>query len=138
MLVGQTLALLYLDPSTLQHGGVVARDVLLQRLAGLIGTESLVRTLNPRRKRFDERIAAETVRTQVGDALRKLADLGFVDVVDEARLRLRPALLRFAEPVRGLQDPTSALEKLVARGEVLLGEVPEGDEASPDDEEPAP
>lgn len=138
MLVGQTLALLYLDPSTLQHGGVVAREVLLQRLAGLIGTESLVRTLNPRRKRFDERIAAETVRTQVGDALRKLADLGFVDVVDDARLRLRPALLRFAEPVRGLQDPTSALEKLVARGEVLLGEVPEGDEAATDDEEPAP
>lgn len=138
MLVGQTLALLYLDPSTLQHGGVVAREVLLQRLAGLIGTESLVRTLNPRRKRFDERIAAETVRTQVGDALRKLADLGFVDVVDDARLRLRPALLRFAEPVRGLQDPTGALEKLVACGEVLLGEVPEGDEAATDDEEPAP
>ena len=111
---------------------------MLQRLAGLVGTESLVRTLNPRRKRFDERIAAETVRTQVGDALRKLADLGFVDVVDDARLRLRPALLRFAEPVRGLQDPTSALEKLVARGEVLLGEVPEGDEATTDDEEPAP
>jgi chromosome partition protein MukE len=134
MLVGQTLALLYLDPSTLQHGGFVAREVLLQRLAGLVGTESLVRTLNPRRKRFDERIAAETVRTQVGDALRKLADLGFVDI-DDARLRLRPALLRFAEPVRGLNDQTTALETLVARGEVLLGDVSEGDEAAAEDEE---
>ena len=148
MLVGQTLALLYLDPSTLQHGGVVAREVLLQRLDGLIGTESLVRTLNPRRKRFDERVAAETVRTQVADALRKLADLGFVDVVDEGRLRLRPALLRFAEPVRDLQDLTSALERLVASGEVLLAggpegevperEAPEGDESAPEDDEPTP
>src|SRR5258706_11466478 len=55
MLVGQTLALLYLDPATLQHGGIVAREALLQRLEGLIGKESLVRTLNPRRKKFDER-----------------------------------------------------------------------------------
>lgn len=143
MLVGQTLALLFLDPSTLQHGGLVARDVLLHRLEGLIGTESLVRTLNPRRRRFDERLAAETVRAQVGEALRKLADLGFVDVVDEARLRLRPALLRFAEPVRGLADPTNALEKLVARGEVLLAEsaaiaeAAEGEDVGSDDEESA-
>ena len=149
MLVGQTLALLYLDPSTLQHGGLVGRDVLLHRLEGLIGKDALVRTLNPRRRRFDERLEAETVRTQVGEALRKLADLGFVDIVEEARLRLRPALLRFAEPVRGLEDQTSALEKLVARGEVLLGDLTEesddaaetggaepGD-ARPDDEGPA-
>lgn len=138
MLVGQTLALLYLDPVTLQQGGVIPREVLLQRLVGLIGSESLVRTLNPRRKRFDERIAGETVRAQVGDALRKLAELGFVDVVDDARLRLRPALLRFAEPVRDLQDRTDALEKLVARGEVLLGEAPESDEPKSDEEEPTP
>lgn len=132
MLVGQTLALLYLDPATLQHGGVVARELLLQRLAGLIGAEALVRTLNPRRRRFDERLAGESVRTQVGEALRKLAELGFVDLLDEARLRLRPALLRFADPVRGLQDPTGALEQLVARGEVLLAEDPEGDDAAAD------
>jgi chromosome partition protein MukE len=58
MLVGQALALLYLDPSTLQRGGVVARGTLLERLAGLVGTETLVRTLNPRRRKFDERVAA--------------------------------------------------------------------------------
>ncbi|MBY0401263.1 chromosome partition protein MukE [Myxococcota bacterium] len=136
MLVGQTLALLYLDPSTLQHSGLVEREVLLQRLEGLVGTESLVRTLHPRRKRFDERIAAETVRTRVGEALRRLADLGFVDLLDEVRLRLRPALLRFAEPVRGLEDRTSALEKLVARGELLFDDSPESDEVPPDDEDP--
>jgi chromosome partition protein MukE len=51
MLVGQTLALLYLDPATLQHGGVVGRELLLQRLAALLGTDILVRTLEPRRAR---------------------------------------------------------------------------------------
>jgi chromosome partition protein MukE len=122
MLVGQTLALLYLDPATLQHGGVVGKEVLLQRLSGLVGSEVLVRTLNPRKRKFDERIAAETVRTQVGEALRRLGDLGFLDLLDDSRLRLRPALMRFAEPVRGLADPNAALERLVSRGEVLLGD----------------
>ncbi|AUX45483.1 condesin subunit E [Sorangium cellulosum] len=142
MLVGQTLALLYLDPATLQHGGLVAREALLGRLSGLVGAEILVRTLSPRKRKYDERVAAETVRAQVGEALRRLADLGFVDVLDEARLRLRPALMRFAEPVRGLGDRGAALERLVARGEVLLGDASGGDEpgaeedAAPD-EEPA-
>jgi chromosome partition protein MukE len=136
MLVGQTLALLYLDPATLQHGGIVGREVLLQRLSGLLGTDVLVRTLNPRKRKYDERIAAETVRTQVGEALRRLRDLGFVDLVDEVRLRLRPALMRFAEPVRGLEDPNAALERLVARGEVLLEETGDEDD-DPGDEEPS-
>ncbi len=96
-----------------------------------------MRTLSPRKRKYDERIAAEMVRAQVGEALRRLADLGFVDILDEARLRLRPALLRFAEPVRGLADANTALERLVARGEVLLGEA-DGDEAGADDEEPGP
>lgn len=141
MLVGQTLALLYLDPAALEHGGVVQRETLLERLAGLIGQDVLVRTLNPRRRRYDERIAAETVRTQVAEALRRLADLGFVDLVDEANLRLRPALMRFAEPVRDLGDRAAALERLMARGEVLLGEAGEeeasGDRDNGDDASPA-
>jgi chromosome partition protein MukE len=135
MLVGQTLALLYLDPATLQHGGLVGREVLLQRLSGLLGAEALVRTLNPRKRKYDERIAAETVRTQVTEALRRLADLGFVELVEDGRLRLRPALMRFAEPIRGLAEPSAALERLIARGEVSLDDASADD--SPDDKEPA-
>ncbi len=137
MLVGQTLALMYLDPATLQHGGVVPRDALLHRLSGLVGTKTLVRTLNPRRKKFDERVAAETVRTRVADALRRLADLGFIDPVDDTLLRLRPALMRFAEPVRDLSDPQAALERLVRSGEIVLGDAGEesasGDDSGADD-----
>lgn len=141
MLVGQTLALMYLDPATLQHGGVVQREALLQRLSGLLGTETLVRTLNPRKRKFDERIAAETVRTKVAEAHRRLTELGFIDAVDDGMLRLRPALMRFAEPVRDLSDQKAALERLVQRGEVVLGDVDEEDAngedngADEDDEE---
>ena len=127
MLVGQTLALMYLDPATLQHGGMVLRETLLQRLSGLLGTETLVRTLNPRRRKFDERIGAETVRTKVTEALRRLTDLGFIDSVDDVMLRLRPALMRFAEPVRDLSDQQAALERLVKSGEITLGDADEED-----------
>lgn len=129
MLVGQALALLYLDPSTLQLGGVVERDILLQRLSGLVGTDELVRTLNPRRRKFDERVAAETVRTKVSAALRGLSDLGFVDLLEGDRFRLRPALMRFAEPVRALADPSAALQRLIEQGELALSE------SSPTDED---
>jgi chromosome partition protein MukE len=138
MLVGQTLALLYLDPATLQHGGIASRTALLQRLSALLGIDVLIRTLSPRKRKYDERIAADTVRAQVADALRRLVDLGFVDLLDDERLRLRPALMRFAEPVRGLGDQNAALEALVAHGEVVLGEDdgdPEDDASS--DEEPS-
>lgn len=141
MLVGQMLALMYLDPATVQHGGTVRWEALLQRLSGLLGTETLVRTLNPRRRKFDERIAAETVRTKVAEALRRLADLGFIDVVDDGMLRLRPALMRFAEPVRDLSDPQAALERLVESGEIVLGDADkedandEGNGSEDDDEE---
>lgn len=133
MLVGQALALLYLDPASLDRGGVVTRALVLERLASLLSTEELVRILNPRRRRFDERIAAETVRTKVTTALRTLADLGFVDLLSDEELRLRPALMRFAEPVRMLDDPDAALERLVAQGEL---EVPVDDPGTAELEEP--
>ncbi len=120
MLVGQAMALLYLDPDSLLHGGVVSRELVLQRLESLVGQEDLVRVLHPRLRKVDERVAAETVRTRFGRALRALADLGFVDLVGDDGLRLRPALMRFAEPVRSAGDPAQALALLVARGELEL------------------
>ena len=141
MLVGQTLALLYLDPATLQQGGVVEREALLERLSALLGTDGLVRALDPRRARrgkYDERIAEESVRTKVVEALRRLAGLGFIDL-DEARLRLRPALMRFAEPVHDMGDRSAALERLVRLGRIVLDDgEQESEEDVSADEEPTP
>ncbi len=145
MLVGQTLTLLYLDPATIEQGGTVTRADVLSHLSGVVGTDALIRMLNPKRRRYDERVAHETVRTRVAEALRRLALLGFVDLFEEERVRLRPALMRFAEPVRGAAAPAEALERLVAAGEVVLtsdetdgdgdGDDPvTGGEDEPDDE----
>jgi chromosome partition protein MukE len=119
MLVGQTLALQYLDPATVQAGGVVTREQVLSRLTGLVGDRELAAALEPRRRRFDdERIVHEVIRRGVGQAIRRLARMGFIDLPDAEHLRLRSPLLRFAEPVRGLEDADAALERLIARGEV--------------------
>jgi len=122
MLVGQALTLLYLDPATLQHGGVIKRADALSHLAAVMGSDALTRAFNPKRKRVDERVAQETVRGKFAEALRRLSTLGFVDLLDSDALRLRPGLLRFAEPVRGRGSPAEALERLVARGELVLGD----------------
>ena len=120
MLVGQTLALQYLDPGTVRSGGVVTREQMLTRLAGIVGDGELARALEPRRKRFDdERIVHEIIRKRVAEAVRRLAALGFIELLEHDHFRLRSPLLRFADGVRGLQDVGTALERLIARGEAV-------------------
>ncbi len=136
MLVGQTMTLLYLDPATVQSGGVVTRDHVLGHLAGVMGAEALVRAINPKRKKIDPSVAEETVRTKVAESIRRLSALGFVEAVDEGSIRLRPALMRFAEPVRGSAAPEEVLEKLVAQGEVVLTDGAEGPEEVEEGEGP--
>ncbi len=136
MLVGQTLALQYLEPATVSSGGLVTREQVLTRLGGLVSDRELAKALEPRRRRFDdERIVHEIIRKRVAEAFRHLASLGFIDVLDETHLRLRSPLLRFADPVRGLSGIEAAMERLIARGEVVaLDEPEEGDEPEENDE----
>jgi len=141
MLVGQALALLYLHPRAVERAGLHTQEELIAQLAAVMGSDALIRAFNPKRRRYDERVAQKTVRSRVGEAVRRLAGLGFVELVDGDALRLRPSLLRFAEPVRGLSEPAEALAQLVARGEIALeddgaatrddGEIADGD-AEPD------
>ncbi|HRG99711.1 MAG TPA: chromosome partition protein MukE [Polyangiaceae bacterium] len=133
MLVGQALALLYLDPRTVEQGGVVGRDEVLGQLATVLGTDDLVRAFNPQKKRLDERVAEEGVRTKVTEAVRRLAALGFVALADDGRTKLRPALLRFAEPARLAEPPEVVLARLASEGEVVLTD----DEEVPPDEDAA-
>lgn len=118
MLVGQALALMYLDPETVQNQGVITSNAIVQQLAGIVGEQRLVQVLNPRRKRHDERVAQGNVREEVDKALRGLSGIGFVETVDTRHIRLCISLLRFAEPVHGLEDPALALKRLIAQGEI--------------------
>jgi chromosome partition protein MukE len=138
MLVGQALALLYLDPASVERGGRVTREQVIEQLVTAIGSEALVHAFLPKRKRQDQQVAQRLVRNKIGEAIRRLAGLGFVETAADDQLRLRPGLLRFAEPVRGLSEPAEALAQLVAQGEVLLVEADDaaadgGDELDDDD-----
>ena len=142
MLVGQALALLYLDPASIERGGRATTEDLIAQLVVVLGSDALIRAFNPKRRRkVDERVAQKTVRTKIGEGVRHLAALGFIDVTGDDGIKLRPALLRFAEPVRGLSAPAEALAKLVALGEVALVEPevepPAGGDAAVADGEPA-
>ena len=126
MLVGQGLTLLYLEPATVEQGGVTSRDQLLSQLSASMGTEQLMLAFNAKKRRLDERVAQETVRARVSEAIRRLAGLGFVELLGDERIRLRASLMRFAEPVRGSGADVEALQRLVASGEVALA--PETDD----------
>jgi chromosome partition protein MukE len=133
MLVGQALALLYLHPSTVERGGLHTTEELIAQLAAVMGSDALIRAFNPKRRRYDERVAQKNVRSRVAEAVRRLAGLGFVEVLEGEQLRLRPPLMRFAEAVRGLSAPAEALAQLVARGEIALE--PEAGGAASDDDD---
>ena len=120
MIVGQALALLYLAPASVERGGLVTREQLVEQLVAVLGTDTLIGAFLPRKRRIDERVAHKLVRAKVTEAVRRLAGLGFVDLLEGDQLRLRTALLRFAEPVRGLAAPAEALARLVAAGEVAM------------------
>lgn len=128
MLVGQALALVYLDPTTLQAGGVTQQSVVVARLASLVGERDLIQALNPRRRKYDERVAQETVRMEIAKALRGLESLGFIDIGEGEQVRLRTGLFRFAEAVRGLSDPAEALSRLISEGKAAAGAVSDADE----------
>lgn len=138
MLVGQGLTLLYLEPATVEQGGVTSRDQLLSQLSTSMGTEQLMLAFNAKKRRMDERVAQELVRTRVSEAIRRLATLGFVELLPDDRMRLRSSLMRFAEPVRGSGAELEALSRLVASGEVALtNELDDGDDDADADAAPA-
>jgi chromosome partition protein MukE len=126
MLVGQVLALLHLEPTSVQTGGRVTRENLLGRLEMHVGRERLIKLFMPRKKTVDERVAQRTIREKVDQALRRLAALGFIGL-DGTAIVLRAPLLRFVEPVRTAAEPMEALRQLVATGEVVAANLPSAD-----------
>lgn len=134
MLVGQALALLYLDPATVQSGGAALRGHVVELLDNLVGKDKLVQALNRRRSgKRAERVAQELVRKEIDHALRTLARLGFIEILEGERLRLRPSILRFAEPVRGTGDPAAELQRLIERREAVTVELEASDEHDEED-----
>ncbi len=120
MLTGQALALLRLDPSLVESAGVVSRSRVLEMLANLVGEERLLSALNPRLTRRSAMVDPERIRTELDRGLRTLEEMGFLERRGDEELRLRTPLLRFADPVRTLADPSAALSEMMARGEIEM------------------
>src|SRR5262245_56726888 len=57
MLVGQALALLDLDPASVERGGLVAREQVTEQLVSALGSDALLGAFLPKRRRQDERVA---------------------------------------------------------------------------------
>ena len=133
MLVGQTLALLYLDPRTVEGGGVITRDGIVEQMVTVLGADTLIRAFFPNRKRVDERVAQKEVRSKIADATRRLAGLGFATQLPDDKWQIRSSIMRFAEPVRGVDDPIEALARLVAQGDVSLEDLGDAVDETVDD-----
>src|SRR5206468_11878904 len=69
MLIGQALAMMYLDPASVQAAGVVSRQQLIELLSGLVGRDRLLQALNFRRKRRDEKTEQDSIRRDLDAAL---------------------------------------------------------------------
>lgn len=123
MLVGQVMALFYLDPSTLANSGTVKVELLLEWLTGMLGEETAVMMLNPRRKKYLETAAAKDARKGLFKALGSLDRLGFLSFhKDTETVYTRAPLMRFADPVRDFGDSADALRRLIQHGEVLVND----------------
>lgn len=120
MLVGQTLALMRMDPAHLAQAGRVTTEQLLTQLEMLVPAEGLFRLLAPRSRGKDRATDQRKVREAVQKALRGLDRLRFVDLDRDDTIGLRRSLMRFADPVRGRGDVQAALEQMVARGEAAV------------------
>ncbi len=125
MLVGQTLALMRMDPAHLSRYGRIAEEKLLGTLENLLGSERLFALRAPRARGRDRETDAEKTREEVRRSLNGLQRLGFVERIAEGDLRHvipRASVMRFADPVRGGEETWQALDRLVRMGEVAVGE----------------
>lgn len=142
MLVGQTLALMRMDPATLARFGRIPESKLLAMLEHLLGEANLSALLARRARGKDRETDARKIRDAVGSALNELQRLGFLQRLKEAedgQILPRPAIMRFADPVRAGDDLADGLARLISRGEAALAtEEAEAEEAAPPTPESLP
>jgi chromosome partition protein MukE len=121
MLIGQTLALMRMDPVHLSRNGQIADEKLLAMLENVLGQERLFALMAPRSRGKDRETDARKIREETDRALNALQRLGFLRRLVENDVRWcqpRPAIMRFADPVREGEDLGQSLRRLAARDEI--------------------
>jgi len=130
MLVGQVLALMFLDSAQLKSGGRVHVDQVLAQLELIVGQDPLAVLLAPRRRGRDRETDNRKIREDVEKALRTLERLGFILLPREAAglVQIRRSILRFIDPVRRSNDLLATLRELIRQGSVAVSGDDEGEE----------
>lgn len=124
MVIGQALAASFLDSNRMARGGTVELDDFLDDLERHIGsTQRFLQILSPRgvkRPRARSEVEhREAARESALKTLRRLDNLGFVDLTDtpDASVALYPrqASLRFVEPARRAAGREAELLEVIKR-----------------------
>jgi chromosome partition protein MukE len=120
MIVGKTLALMYLDPQTHSNLGRVALETVLGTLDLNPGRDAVL--MHAQIRSPDEEVANKKLRDEVRKALSRLGRLNFIqwDAYGDEIIPHK-ALLRFAEDVRTAAPAEQNLEALIRMGTVELG-----------------
>ncbi|CAG2158301.1 Chromosome partition protein MukE [Cupriavidus yeoncheonensis] len=134
MLVGQTLALMMLDPEWLETNRRIPDERVRQMLEQLLGKEKLLQFARRRRGKDDER-DAQKLRASISASLETLERLGFVKRAgrgDHAVVIPLTPITRFADPVRSTGVTADTLRRLIQEGEIadLADEDKADDDAS--------
>jgi chromosome partition protein MukE len=110
-----------MDPVHLSRNGQIADEKLLAMLENVLGQERLFALMAPRSRGKDRETDARKIREETDRALNALQRLGFLRRLVENDVRWcqpRPAIMRFADPVREGEDLGQSLRRLAARDEI--------------------
>ncbi|WP_043202935.1 chromosome partition protein MukE [Paraburkholderia acidipaludis] len=123
MLVGQTLALMMLDPQWLETNRRIPDLQVLASLEQLLGTKQLLRYAGRKRGQNDE-LDAQKLRESLAGTMKTLERLGFIKREGRGEsavvIPLSP-VMRFADPVRTSTDVTEdAMRRLIQEGQIDL------------------
>lgn len=115
MVIGQVLAMMKLDPEILKESGWIRTEQIADKMMMLLSPEKISklfsRSLNTD---LDKNKLLDEIRT----GLRQLKRMGMLvlDSKTVTRVRLRVSIMRFADPVRGLENPLESQKALIKKG----------------------
>ncbi|MBP4045423.1 chromosome partition protein MukE [Chromobacterium violaceum] len=120
MLVGQTLALMRLDPKWLADNGRIPESSIIELMEHILGQERLLGYIERRRGK-DTAVDARKLREVVRSSLAELKRLGFIHREGQGETAVvmpYVSIMRFADPVRGSESLEDALTHLLREGEI--------------------
>jgi chromosome partition protein MukE len=115
MVIGQILAMMKLDPENLKESGWIRTEQIAEKMVMLLSHERIS-------KLFSRSISTDLEKNRLLEAihtcLRQLKSLGMLQIDSKAIARVRPrgSIMRFTDPVRGLENPLESQKTLIQNG----------------------